>query len=117
MAPLGGALALINIASPGLLFMGSVPSTVGEVGQFVGSLLFGCFHLGIIGFLAYGAWKMRTLQNYGLSVASATIMCIPCLAPCCPFGIPIGIWALIVLNKPEVKEAFETKRRRSDTLS
>jgi hypothetical protein len=28
------------------------------------------------------------------------------VSPCCFIGLPIGIWALIVLAKPEVKAAF-----------
>ncbi len=32
---------------------------------------------------------------------------IPCVSPCCLLGLPLGIWALIVLVKPEVKAAFQ----------
>ncbi len=32
---------------------------------------------------------------------------IPCLSPCCIVGLPIGIWAIIVLMKDEVKSAFK----------
>jgi hypothetical protein len=31
---------------------------------------------------------------------------VPCLSPCCILGLPLGIWALIVLMKPEVKSSF-----------
>jgi hypothetical protein len=31
---------------------------------------------------------------------------VPCISPCCLVGLPIGIWALVVLNKPEVKSSF-----------
>lgn len=61
-------------------------------------------------FILYGALKMKKLENYGLSVAVTIVAMIPCLAPClspcCLVGIPIGIWALVVLNKPEVKASF-----------
>jgi predicted Zn finger-like uncharacterized protein len=30
---------------------------------------------------------------------------IPCVN-CCILGLPFGIWGLVVLNKPEVKDAF-----------
>ena len=37
----------------------------------------------------------------------ATIIAmVPCISPCCLVGLPIGIWALVVLMKPEVKAAF-----------
>jgi hypothetical protein len=37
-------------------------------------------------------------------VASVVAM-LPCQC-CCLFGLPFGIWALVVLNKPEVKSHF-----------
>lgn len=61
-------------------------------------------------FMLYGALKMRKLENYGLSIAVsilAMIPCLsPCLSPCCVIGLPIGIWALVMLNKPDIKMHF-----------
>ncbi|MBL0211425.1 MAG: hypothetical protein IPQ13_11030 [Holophagaceae bacterium] len=57
-----------------------------------------------------GAMKMKALQSWGFAMASAILAIIPCLGghPCCCFlGLPVGIWALIVLLKPEVKAAFQ----------
>jgi hypothetical protein len=67
--------------------------------------------LGIIGILAsvvilLGAMKMKKLESYGLAMAASIIAMIPCLSPCCLLGLPIGIWAVVVLSKPEVKSAF-----------
>jgi hypothetical protein len=53
-----------------------------------------------------GALKMKKLESYGLSMTAAILAMIPCLSPCCILGLPFGIWALVVLNKPEVKSAF-----------
>jgi hypothetical protein len=39
-------------------------------------------------------------------VVTSIVAMVPCLGPCCIVGIPIGIWALVVLMKPEVKAAF-----------
>ncbi len=50
--------------------------------------------------------KMKKLESYGLAMAASIIAMIPCLSPCCLIGLPIGIWALVVLSKPEVKSAF-----------
>jgi hypothetical protein len=58
------------------------------------------------GFVLYGGIKMKNLERYGICVAASIIAMIPCLCPCCVIGIPFGIWALIVLNKPEVKPYF-----------
>lgn len=57
-----------------------------------------------------GAMKMKTLQSWGFAMTSAILCVIPCIGghPCCCFlGLPAGIWALIVLLKPEVKAAFQ----------
>jgi hypothetical protein len=57
------------------------------------------------GFVLFGSIKMLKLQNYGVAVAAAIIAMLPCQC-CCLFGLPFGIWALVVLNKPEVKSNF-----------
>ncbi len=54
-----------------------------------------------------GASKMKNAESYGFAMAAAIIAMIPCVSPCCLFGLPLGIWALIVLLKPEVKAAFQ----------
>lgn len=55
----------------------------------------------------FGALQMRNLGSYGLAMAAAIIAIIPCTSPCCCLiGMPVGIWALTVLMRPEVKAAF-----------
>ena len=53
-----------------------------------------------------GGLKMRKLENYGLAMAASIIAMIPCISPCCLVGLPVGIWAVVVLSKPEIKSAF-----------
>lgn len=53
-----------------------------------------------------GAGKMQKLQNYQFAMTASIVAMIPCISPCCIFGLPFGIWALVVLNKPEVKSQF-----------
>ena len=57
-------------------------------------------------FIFYSALKMKKLENYGLCMGASIVAMIPCISPCCLIGLPIGIWALVVLNKPEVKASF-----------
>ncbi len=52
-----------------------------------------------------GSIKMKKCQSYGLAMA-ASILCILCDWGCCCLGIGAGIWAIVVLSKPEVKAAF-----------
>jgi hypothetical protein len=73
----------------------------GTINGAVGALL-----LIIAAIVLWGAIKMRKLENYGLSLAAAIIAILPCTFPCCCIGLPIGIWALVVLSKAEVKAAF-----------
>ena len=63
-------------------------------------------HILISGVIFYGGLKMKSLENHGLAVATGVLAVIPCTSPCCLLGIPVGIWALVVLSKPEVKSAF-----------
>ena len=50
--------------------------------------------------------RMMSLRNYGVCMAAAILAVVPCTAPCCCLGIGAGIWALVVLSRPEVKQAF-----------
>jgi predicted Zn finger-like uncharacterized protein len=52
-----------------------------------------------------GALKMKSLSSYGLAMTACIVSMVPCHACCC-LGLPFGIWGLVVLNKPEVKDAF-----------
>ena len=53
-----------------------------------------------------GILKMMKLQSYGFAMTATILAMIPCLSPCCLFGLPFGIWGIVILCKPEVKEAF-----------
>ncbi len=55
-----------------------------------------------------GGVKMRSGEMYSLCIVAAALTLIPCLTPCCCccVGMPIGIWALIVLLDQNVKSAF-----------
>ena len=58
-------------------------------------------------FVLYGAIKMKNMKDYGTARAAAIIALVPLLGPCCVAGIPFGVWALTVLNKPHVRESFQ----------
>jgi hypothetical protein len=53
-----------------------------------------------------GALKMKAGRSYGFALAATILAMVPCVSPCCCLGLPFGIWALVVLLKPEVKAAF-----------
>ena len=58
-------------------------------------------------FVLYGGYKMQRLQGRVLAMITAIVAIVPCVSPCCVLGIPMGIWALVVLAKPEVSSQFD----------
>jgi predicted Ser/Thr protein kinase len=73
-----------------------------------GVLIVGLVFLGLPAsiLLILGGVKMRQLRSYGLVYLAAIVALVP-LGPQWPISLPMGIWALAVLGKPEVKGAFE----------
>ena len=61
--------------------------------------------IGLGAFVIYGALQMRQAKGFGLSMGAAIAAMIPCFGCYC-LGIPVGVWALVVMNKPEVKAQF-----------
>lgn len=55
-----------------------------------------------------GGFKMLKLKSYHFAYAAAIMSVIPCITSCCvlPLGLIFGIWAMVVLSKPEVKSQF-----------
>jgi hypothetical protein len=50
--------------------------------------------------------RMRQRRSYGLVIVGIIFGMLPCLSPCCCTGLPFGIWALVVLSNPEVRNSF-----------
>ncbi len=69
-------------------------------------MVFCCILLALNGVILMGALKMRNLQSYSLAMTAAILAAVPCCGLCYILDIPFGIWAIVVLNKPEVKDAF-----------
>lgn len=69
--------------------------------------------LGIIGniLVLLAGLKIRALQAYALCLTGSIFAIV--MNGCCCIGIPIGIWALIVLMNSDVKAGFQAMRRRS----
>lgn len=70
----------------------------------VGSALLG-FALSAL--VWYGALQLKKGRSYGWAMTAAILALVPCTSPCCFVGVPIGIWALVVLMRPEVKSALQ----------
>ncbi|MCD6050789.1 MAG: transcriptional regulator, family protein [Verrucomicrobia bacterium] len=73
--------------------------TTGPILAVIGLLL-----LGMSALMIWGAAKMREGRGYGLAILACILAMV--MAPANLIGLPVGIWALVVLLRPEVKAAF-----------
>lgn len=105
---------VVNILGAGASLMGGMASDMpaemgGEMASMMSGgigILFGVIAIacGVVVLLA--AMKMKNLQSWVFSMIGAIVAAVPCLSPCCCLGLPVGIWALIVLLNKDVKAAF-----------
>ena len=79
-------------------FIGLFAGTLGIVGGGIG--------LAVAGFIIYASQQMKKQEHWELCLAASIVGMVPCVSPCCFLGLPMGIWSLVVLLKPEVKTAF-----------
>ena len=57
----------------------------------------------------FAALKMKRLQAYGLAIAASILAMI--VSPSNLIGLPIGLWALVVLSQGDVRAAFGRTKR------
>ena len=123
----GPAIALIVTASLGILYYlfsgvvtlaggalfhrempANIPPELRAFFEGMRGPLAACINLGVAvldTFVLFGAIKMLRLQSYGFAMAACIVAMLPCQC-CCVSGLPFGIWALVVMSKPEVKSQF-----------
>lgn len=82
-------------------FVGKVSPEVYRKSAFIGTIIQPIWAL----IVAYGGFKLLRLENWASVLVAVVFGMLPCNIGCC-LGIPIGIWALIVMNNPEVSRAF-----------
>ena len=59
------------------------------------AFILGCLAPGAL--TIFAAVKMKRLQAYGLALTASIVTII--ISPACLIGLPIGIWALVVLSR------------------
>ena len=106
LAILGLVLNLLGVgllaANPrGMAGPQQADSTARMFGSVVGGIIGICYG----GIITSGAVKMKNLSSYGYAMTACIVAMLPC-SLCCLLGLPFGIWGLVVINKPEVKDAF-----------
>jgi tRNA A-37 threonylcarbamoyl transferase component Bud32 len=92
----------VALAGYGLLQFLSSIGVVGHLGSWGGLAVLGWLSAPLI---IFGAWKMRRVEAYNLALIAALLALVAF-----PVGTVFGIWALVKLVKPEVKEAFHLRR-------
>jgi len=60
----------------------------------------------VAGLILFAGMQMSRLRSRELCPVASVLAMIPCTSPCCPVGIAMGLWALLVLNRPDVRAAF-----------
>ena len=58
-------------------------------------------------FLIWASLRMLKLKGHTAALVASILAAVPCWGGCCCLGLPVGIWALIVLLKADVKAAFD----------
>ena len=58
--------------------------------------------------IIYGGIQILKARGYSIALLAALLALIPLSSVCCIPGIPIGMWALMVLRDREVKATFES---------
>ena len=78
-----------------------------HVGSPDSTMCFNAVSLVLLVLMVVGAVQMLRLRSYPMAMAAAILAVVPFTATCCCiFTLPVGIWALVLLNKPAIKAAF-----------
>ena len=115
----GGLSVLISLGYSGLTTIGAMQGPPPErpnmqpgeaVGQKIGfygaAIGIPLSLLALTAVMLMGGYQMLNLASWNWSLLGALAAMVPCCNFTFLFGIPIGIWALIVLLDPDVKAAF-----------
>jgi hypothetical protein len=61
--------------------------------------------------IVLGGVKLMNLSGRALPITASILAMIPCTSSCCCLlGLPAGIWALVLLGRPEVSAAIAANR-------
>ncbi len=69
--------------------------------------LFTLFGIALNGFIIFAALKIRNLQNHHMGVAASIAMMLPFAGCCCCLGLPLGLYTITILNRPDVRAEFK----------
>jgi predicted Zn finger-like uncharacterized protein len=58
-----------------------------------------------------GTISMLRMKSHSFAMAAMVLQMVPCSGPCCLVGLPLGIWGLVSLNRPDVSDGFKLAAR------
>ena len=103
----GGLAVTLLTESPPVRADAAPAEATGQViGYYLGTLTPPAVSLGMTILILIGAHQMRTRRSWGWALGGTIAAMTPCLNLIFLLGLPLGVWILIVLFKPEVKAAF-----------
>ena len=102
-----GSMVGGSASNPMLAKLAADPKTAQIATMFSGpaNIIGNLVGIALSAFVIFGGLKMRNLQGHGIALGAAIASIIPC-SGCCCIGMPVGIWALVMLLKPEIKSQF-----------
>lgn len=102
----------IGLLVAGILYLLSLPSiaVLGDVSW--RKIITGLMGLLWGPLLILASVRMRQFSSYRLVLAGAIAALIPVSTGIMPLSLAVGIWALVRLNRPEVKKAFADKEAK-----
>jgi hypothetical protein len=63
-------------------------------------------NLTFAGMQIVAGWRLRVVRSRTLAMVLAGVGMLPCFAPCCVTGLPLGIWTILVLRDPRAPRVF-----------
>lgn len=72
------------------------------------SYLQGLIGMAVFAVVLVGGLRLMKLRSKALVMTGAVLAIVPCFSSCCCLiGMPLGIWVILTINKPEVSSQFE----------
>jgi hypothetical protein len=87
---------------------------MGDLLSFVVVPLVAALTVMAVPFVIFGAVHMSGLTNYRMAKAAAVLTLLPATSLLSVLGIPVGLWSLAVLRSPDVRNAFDERRRERE---
>jgi hypothetical protein len=96
---------LMNLIGTGL---GASSAEYSQLASGAVGILFSLIAICVGGFCIFGLLKMTKLENRSMSYVAVILSMVPCFGSCWCINLFVGIWALMVLGDPQVRDSFRS---------